>query len=306
MLETLDQIKLNFNQDSLLVLNICIGFIMFGVALELKIGDFKRIATHPKPVIIGILSQFVLLPALTFLYIWTINPVTSVALGLILVAACPGGNISNFISLMSKGNAALSVTLTAFSTVLSMFMTPINFSFWGNLYTSSAQLDNVSVDFFSMLKTIMLLLGIPLLLGMWVAYQYPDFTQKIKKGVRIISLLMFAGFVVGALSANFNYFLQYIHLIIFLVFGHNALAFLGGYVVSKVANLSLPDTKSITIETGIQNSGLALVIVFDFFDGQGGMAYIAAWWGVWHILSGLALAWFLAKVSDTKGTVVNG
>ena len=201
---------------------------------------------------------------------------------------------------MAKGNAALSVTLTAFSTVLAIFMTPFNFSFWGSLYAANAQLDNVSVDFISMLQTIMLLLGIPLVLGMWVSHKYPAFIQKVKKGVRIISLLMFAGFVIAALAANFNYFIQYIHLIILLVFGHNAVAFMGGYLVSKFSGLSLPDTKSITIETGIQNSGLALVIIFQFFDGQGGMAYIAAWWGIWHILSGLALAWFLARVHDTK------
>ena len=93
MLETLDQIKLNFDQDSLLILNLCIGFIMFGVALELSIDDFKRIATQPKPVIAGVFSQFFILPALTFLYVWVVNPSVSVALGLILVAACPGGNI---------------------------------------------------------------------------------------------------------------------------------------------------------------------------------------------------------------------
>ena len=300
MLETLDQIKLNFNQDSLLVLNICIGFIMFGVAMELTIGDFKRIATHPRPVIVGLLSQFALLPALTYLYVWLINPSSSVALGMILVAACPGGNISNFITLVAKGSAALSVTLTAFGTVLAIFMTPLNFSFWGNLYASSTQVENVSVDFLSMLQTVMLLLGVPLVLGMWVAYRFPAFTQKVKKWVRIVSLLMFAGFIVAALAANFNYFMQYIHLIIFLVFGHNAIAYLGGYLMGKLSNLSLPDTKSVTIETGIQNSGLGLAIVFEFFEGLGGMAYIAAWWGIWHILSGLALAWFLARISDTK------
>lgn len=300
MLETLDQIKLNFNQDSLLILNICIGFIMFGVAIELRIDDFRRILTDPKPVIIGLLSQFLVLPAITFLYVWLVKPSTSVALGLILVAACPGGNISNFITLVAKGNAALSVTLTAIGTALAIFMTPLNFSLWGTLYASSAQVENVSVDFFSMLQTIMLLLGIPLVLGMWMAHRLPTFTKKIKKGIRVASLLMFAGFVIGALSANFSYFIQYIHLIIFLVFGHNALAYLGGYLTGKFSGLSLPDTKSVSIETGIQNSGLALAIAFDFFDGLGGMAYIAAWWGIWHILSGLVLAWFMARIYDTK------
>ncbi len=300
MLEALDTVKLNFNQESLFLLNICIGFIMFGVALELRISDFKRIATHPKPIVAGLFSQFFVLPFFTYLLVIAIKPTTSVGLGLILVAACPGGNISNFISLLAKANIALSVTLTGFSTLVSIILTPLNFTLWGTLYLhSNTNLQGITIDILAMFQTVMLLLGIPLIMGMWIAHKYPDFTKKITRPVRVISLLMFAGFVVAALSANYSHFLNYIHLVIVIVFFHNIIAYLGGFLTGKLFKLHFDDVKSITIETGIQNSGIALIIVFDFFKGQGGMAYIAAWWGIWHILSGLGIAYLLSKTTST-------
>jgi len=304
-MEQLDHIRLHFNQDSLLLLNICVGFVMFGVALELTLDDFKKLGGHPKSLIVGLVSQFFLLPALTFLLILLIDPWPSVALGMLLVAACPGGNISNFMSLLAKGNAALSVSLTAFSTLAALVMTPFNFAFWGKLYASTNDhLSTISLDPLAMFQTIVLVVGIPLLLGMWFATQYPGFTQNIRKPIKILSLLIFAGFIIGAFSANFDIFLNYIHFIILIVLVHNAVAFAGGYYFGKAFSLPLADTKAIAIETGIQNSALALVLIFDFFDGLGGMAITAGWWGIWDILSGLALASLLARM-EVKEKVVS-
>ncbi|RMG26518.1 MAG: bile acid:sodium symporter family protein [Bacteroidetes bacterium] len=291
MNESVDHIQLSFTPESLLLLNIILGFIMYGVALELRVEDFKRILFEPKAPLVGVISQFVLLPALTFCLIYLIRPQPSIALGMILVAACPGGNISNFISLLAKGNAALSVTLTAVATLLAIVMTPFNFAFWGGLYPpTAALLTRISLDPVEMLTTILLLLGLPLVLGMATAYRFPVLTRRILKPIKVLSLLFFAGFVVVALSNNFDYFLKYIHYIIFIVLAHNAAAFLGGYGFARIMGLSGADVRSVTIETGIQNSGLALVLIFGFFGGLGGMAIIAAWWGIWHILAGLSLA----------------
>jgi BASS family bile acid:Na+ symporter len=234
-----------------------------------------------------------------------INPWPSVALGMLLVAACPGGNVSNFMSLLAKGNAALSVSLTAFSTLAALVMTPFNFAFWGKLYASTNDhVASISLDPFAMFQAIVLVVGIPLLLGMWFATQYPAFTTKIKKSIKILSLVIFAGFIIGAFSANFDIFLNYIHLIILIVLVHNAVAFAGGYYLGKFFSLPLADTKAIAIETGIQNSALALLLIFDFFDGLGGMAIIAGWWGIWDIFSGLALAWLLSRV-EIKAKVIS-
>ena len=272
---------------------------MFGVALELKVDDFRRIFKEPKAPIIGVISQFILLPFITFLLISALQINASMALGMILVAACPGGNISNFISLLAKGNAALSVTLTAIATLFAIVMTPFNFAFWGNLYPPSAQLlTEISLDPLEMFQTVLLLLGLPLILGMWTAHRFPGFTWKIRKPIKILSIIIFAGFVVVALYNNFNYFLEYIHLIIFIVLIHNAVAFFSGFGFAKLMKLNQADTRSITIETGIQNSGLALVLIFGFFNGLGGMALIAAWWGIWHIIAGLSLAFFWSKTKQ--------
>ncbi len=296
-MEPLDQVRLHFNQESLLWLNICVGFVMFGVALELTLDDFKKLGARPKSFIVGLAAQFLLLPALTFLLILVINPWPSVALGMLLVAACPGGSVSNFMSLLAKGNVALSVSLTAFSTLAALVMTPFNFAFWGKLYASTNDhLVSINLDPFAMFQTIVLVIGIPLLLGMWFATQYPAFTKKVKKPVKILSLVIFAGFIIGAFSANFDIFLNYIHLIILIVLLHNAIAFAGGFYLGKAFSLPLADNKAIAIETGIQNSALALLLIFNFFDGLGGMAIIAGWWGIWDIFSGLALAWILARV----------
>lgn len=126
----LDSIRLNFSPNDLLALNLALALIMYGVALDLRFDDFKYLAKNPKAFFLGVLSQFVLLPFLTWCMILLIQPPPSVALGMFLVAACPGGNVSNFLSNLAKGNTALSVSLTAFSSLLSIVATPLNFAFW--------------------------------------------------------------------------------------------------------------------------------------------------------------------------------
>jgi BASS family bile acid:Na+ symporter len=281
-------------------MNITIAFIMFGVALEIKIENFRRILSNPKSAIIGILSQFLLLPAVTFLLVWLIQPSSAVALGMILVAACPGGNISNFISSLAKGNIALSVSLTAFATTFSGFLTPFNFVFWGGLYMKFLPLEKpMEIPIFQVFQTVFILLGLPLIGGIWFANRYPKITKRITKTVKIASIIIFIGFIVGALAANFDNFIKYVYLIIPIVLIHNLLALFTGFSVSKLFRLPNIDTKSVTIETGIQNSGLALVLIFNnkiFPAGMGGIAFIAAWWGIWHIISGLLISFFWSKM----------
>jgi BASS family bile acid:Na+ symporter len=294
-LKVLDEIRLNFSPAGLQVLNVTIAFIMFGVALGLKVENFVRIIVNPKPVIVGVLSQFFLMPAMTFLLVLLIEPGPSVALGMILVAACPGGNISNFFSAMAKGNAELSVSLTGISDLSAIIMTPFNFAFWATLYSSTSDLFiPITIDPFEMLKIIIILLGIPTVVGMFVAAKFPKLTGKIIKPIKIFSLVFFFLYIIIALSQNFSYFLKYIHLIAFIVFIHNALALLTGFSAAKLFRVSPRDVRTLTIEVGIQNSGLGLVLIFNpnLFNGLGGMAFIAAWWGIWHILSGLALGFF--------------
>ena len=300
-LEALDHVRLNFSQGSLLVLNIAIAFIMFGVALGIRLDDFKDILKNPKPTIIGYISQFILLPALTLLLIIVIRPTPSVALGMILVASCPGGNISNFLSSLAKGNSALSVTLTALATVSAVFMTPFNFSFWGGLYVNFYNkqggdfLRPLVIDHTQIFTTVFLILGIPVILGILANKYLPRITAKIQKPIQKFSVVFFLAMVVIMLKNNFAQFIDSIHLIFIIVLLHNALGLGTGFSFARIFKLNVRDRRAISIETGIQNSGLALTLMFNpkIFPPDfelGGMAVIAAWWGVWHIISGLIIA----------------
>ncbi len=306
-LEVLDHVRLNFSPSGLLALNIVIAFVMFGVALDIKLQHFKDVIMKPKSAITGVISQFFLLPLITFAFILILNPTPTVALGMILIASCPGGNISNFMSALAKGNVALSVSLTAIATLAATFMTPLNFAIWGKLYLkyyNAAGAGNylvpIEIDFLQMVQTVVILLGIPVVLGLLFSNYFPRITEKVKKPIRQISIIVFIAYVIILLSANFTNFMQYVHVVFLIVLIHNALALGTGFTMGSVMRLPRVDRRTISIETGIQNSGLALVLMFNpkIFPPElelGGMTVIAAWWGVWHIISGLAIAGLWAK-----------
>lgn len=298
-METIDQVTLNFSEANLLYLNLSLGFIMFGVAINLRLEDFVRVIRNPRAAFAGMLSQFLILPILTFLLILIIQPRPSFALGMMLVAACPGGNISNFMVAMARGNTALSVSLTAVSSTLAIFLTPLNLTLWASLYPATATiLTDVSLSFLQLFKTITLLLLIPIILGMILRSWKPKVADKLHPVMHYSSIFIFAAIVCLAFSANFNLFLEYIHLVVLLVLAHNAIALTAGYQIAKIFRLEQSDRRSIAIETGIQNSGLGLILIFSFFEGLGGMAIVAAWWGIWHIISGLSIAYFWSRNSD--------
>ena len=295
MLE-LDDVQIHFNNDGLMVLNIALAVVMFGVALGITIEDFKRLLSNPKLILLGIISQFVLLPLITFVVILIINPQPSIALGMMMVAACPGGNISNFMTHLANGNTALSVSLTAFATFLAMFMTPFNFQLYGNLYEPTAViLKTVELNPFELVKLVVLILGIPLGLGMFVRSRNEVIAEKLSKILKPLSILVFIAIVIIAFSNNLDIFNDYIHHVLGLGILHNLVAILLGFGVATAFRLSLRDKKTLAIETGIQNSGLGLLIIFTFFNGLGGMAIMAAFWGIWHIVSGLMLAAYWSK-----------
>ncbi|MFT4970029.1 MAG: BASS family bile acid:Na+ symporter [Chitinophagales bacterium] len=292
----IDQVQLNFNSSTLFVLNIILGFILFGVSLDLKWQDFKLIYKMPKEVLVGLSGQLILLPLLTAVLIFLIKPQASLALGMILVASCPGGNLSNFMTHHAKGNTALSVTLTTLATSLAVLFTPINFYIWGNLLPeTSALMTEIDIPFAGMMLNVFLLIALPLSLGLWVSHKFPNFALKAKKPMKYFSLGFFLIFIVLAFAANFSYFLEYIHIVFFIVLVHNAVAFIGGYSLGSIFGISEYNKRAITLEVGLQNSGLGLILIFNFFNGLGGMAIITAFWGIWHIISAYALSQYWSK-----------
>lgn len=150
----------------------------------------------------------------------------------------------------------------------------------------------VHLDPLHLFGIIFLILGLPLMLGILTARRFPNLAARMRKPFRRGSIVFFGLFVAGALAANFRHFLNYIHLVLLLVTLHNAAALLGGYGLARLFRLDPASRRAVTLETGIQNSGLGLALIFTFFDGLGGMAILTAWWGIWHMLAGLGLAYF--------------
>ena len=292
-----------------MIVNIILAFVMFGVALGIKTSTFKEVFKKPKSVIVGVLMQWVGLPLVTFLVALALNQwiTPMIALGMILVACCPGGNISNFISSLSKGNVELSVSMTAITTALAPIVTPFNFWMWGNLYTYivsvKQDIPELSIPFLPMLYQILLLLGVPIVLGLLFSRRHPNATKKITKPAQVFSILLFVGMVVVSFSQNWQIFINNIIYVFFIVLVHNACALATGYFGGKVAKLPIKDCRSLTVEIGIQNSGLGLVLLFNpvifppevWHQHYGGMLLVTAWWGIWHIVSGLTVAYLFRR-----------
>lgn len=289
----IDAVRLHFDPASLQLLNWCLGLIMFGIALALRPSDFTVVVRQPKAVLVGMASQWLLLPVLTLGFILLTAPHPSLAMGMMLVAACPGGNISNYISQLAGANTALSISLSGISTVLCSLITPLVFAFGIGFYSPAAPLVEVfSLRFIDMLTTTATLILIPVVLGLTVRRAIPALAERLHRIMKVASLLFFAAFVVVAFWKNFDFFLEWIDDIFELVVGMNALALIGGWLLAHLSELDRTDRRTVTIETGIQNSGLGMILIVNFFDGLGGMMLVAAFWGVWHMVSGFALAFF--------------
>ncbi|MGE7982034.1 bile acid:sodium symporter family protein [Solibacillus sp. NPDC093137] len=292
----IDSIQINFNETALLIMNIVIGFIMFGVALDLQVSDFKRSLKTPKPALIGLACQFFLLPAITFVLVSIIQPIPSIALGLFLVAACPGGNLSNFLTHYAKGNTPLSISMSAISTVLAIVMTPLNTMFWASLYGPTKEMmTSFSISVVDMFTTIFFMLGLPLIIGMYIRKKFPKFAARFNQIMMKLSIVIFVMFVVIMVANNFDAFINNVGAVVWVVILQNLLAICIGYFSSRALKVNERDRRAIAIEVGIQNSGLGLVLIFTFFGGLGGMALVAAMWGIWHIISGLAIATFWSR-----------
>lgn len=292
----IDDIRINFSNGQMTLLNFCLAFIMFGVALSMTWEDFKRLVIFPKAFFVGLFSQTILLPLFTILLIMLWRPHPSISLGLILISSCPGGNISNFATALAKGHVALSITLTSVVTLLAIVTTPLGFALWPK-FVPDLQLyvQQIEVEHWPMFKAIIQLILLPLIAGMWFRQWQPNLTQRLLKPVKTLSLVIFIGFIVAALAGNLNNIKDHLHHVLALVFIHNGVAYAIGYYLSKASRLSEQDARAIALETGIQNSGLGLVLIFNFFPHLGGMILVAAWWGVYDLISSLLLALYWSR-----------
>ena len=307
----IDSINVTLNAGGMNTINIVLAFVMYGVALGIKPKMFVEVFRQPKSLILGMVCQLLLLPLLTFgLALALGTSITwTMALGMILVASCPGGNISNFMSSLSKANVELSVSLTAISTALAVLMTPFNFWLYGNLYLDmvsiKGEVPQLVIPLWDVFKTIFILLGIPLTLGILTAQFLPKVAEKLKKPLQWFSIIFFIAMVVLSFSSNIDAFLQSVKYIFVVVLIHNLLALGIGFSTASAFRLPFRDRRTLTIETGIQNSGLGLALLlgtslFAGFPAHGGTLVITAWWGIWHIISGLTVSTVFNRIDARK------
>ena len=309
LLLTLDPLNPNLGAGEMTLVNIILALVMFGVALGIKVETFKDVFRQPKSVIVGIMLQWVALPAVTCAVALALNSIITpmVAIGMLLVASCPGGNISNFMSSLAKGNIELSVSMTAVTTAAAPIVTPINFWAWGTLYCKLTSLNNeiptLVIPFGDMFEQIMLLLGLPIVLGIAFAHYFPNATKRLMKPSQVLSVILFFGMVIvslskviSALEGTYQVVASILCALLAVIF-HNGCALSTGYGGATLFHLPKADRRSMTIEVGIQNSGLGLILLFNpaifdpaIWDNNGGMLFITALWGVWHIVSGLSVA----------------
>lgn len=299
------QTELAFAPETLQTLNIALALVMFGVSMSLKVRDFKTILSSPRAISAGLVSQWLLLPALTVLLIWIIRPQPSIALGMVLVASCPGGSVSNFLTFLARGNTALSISLTAISSAGAILITPLCFSFWGGLSPGTEELlTRIAVNPWNIAKTILIVLLIPLVLGILISEKLPWLASRLDKPARIFSFLFLLAFIVFTSVRYWPAFEDYLFQAGWMVILHNLLALGVGWGLGAALGLELPERRTLSVETGIQNTGLGLLLIFSYFNGMGGMALVAAWYGVWHIASGLIFASLAGTVRGETENVV--
>ena len=288
--ELLDSITLDLGGGSELALALILSLMMFAVALGLRTEHFKFFKDNPKVYVAGVLAQIIGLPALTVLICYIVNPPASVALGMILIACCPGGNVSNLLALFGRANTALSVSLTATSSLAAAFVTPISIILWSKLYAPTRELlTEIELDTVTFLTNTLLILALPLLLGMLIAHFAPKLSLKLQKPLSAIAGLGLLAIIIGACLQYLPVFGKLGLGIFALVIAHNGLAFLMGYGAGLLSGADKASRRALTFEVGIQNSGLGIVILLTQLGGLGGAGVVAGLWGTWHVIAGLLL-----------------
>ncbi|MBE7410859.1 MAG: bile acid:sodium symporter family protein [Leptospiraceae bacterium] len=282
---------MNYNTDYQMVLGLVLACMIFGVALELRVIAFKSVLQRPISVLSGMVGQVLLLPWITLAATLVLDLPAGVELGMLLVAASPGGNLSNIVTHLAKGNTALSVSMTAVSSVMSVFTLPLNFALTANLnpVTKALISTELQVNGLDIIKSLIVLLVVPLTLGMLIGNLAVGFSHKITPLFKKFSSLAFLGFLIVAVWSNWKMFSDNLGFILIVVIFHNFIALAIGNVIARVFRQNESNRRAITIEVGMQNSGLALGLILTQFKAEPNMALVAAFWGIWHIVSGLIL-----------------
>lgn len=272
------------------ILGISLAFTMLSVALGLKPADFAFVRSHPRTVLIGSIIQLIALPLMTLGIVWVFEPSPGIALGMLIVASCPGGNVSNLLTRIAKGDTAYSVSLTLVSSIFSGIALPFAILFWTGLYTPTADLlDSIELDRVAFVLTTTATLVLPLAIGLVTAHVKPELADKLHKRFLPVAVAILVALIITGLASNINLIKGYGLTILPIVILHNAAAFLLGNFSGRLL-LEANKARALTFEVGIQNTGLGLLIVLAQFGGVGSAAVIVGTWSIWHIFAGFVLA----------------
>lgn len=290
-MDRLDSLRIVLDPVGQVGVVIALMLVMFGVALGLRVRDFRNLLSMPVVFFGGVAAQVIALPLATFLLIQLISPPPSIALGMIVVACCPGGAMSNLLTYLSRGDVAVSVALTATSSMLAAVLTPASTLFWSQAYApTAALLKSLDVDPLLFVGQTTLLLAIPLVAGMTVAARAPDWAENIRRKTTLAGSAVLGGTIIYGIVYFFPILWPTVGLLGSVTVMHNTAAFVTGASLAWLLTRQASVRRALTFEIGIQNSGLALIILLAQLKGVGGAAAIAAVWGVWHLIAGGLLA----------------
>lgn len=275
--------------------SILLGIIMFGMGMTLTLKDFKLVLSHPKSILVGVFAQYLIMPGLAFLLAKGMNLPPEIAVGVILIGACPGGTASNVMTFLAKGNTALSVTITSITTLLAPILTP------AIVYLMASQWITVSAS--SMFISVFKIVLIPIILG--VIFK-SILKERSAAAIDIMPTVSIVGIVIIVASVVSNSRDQIISngvLIFIVVILHNGLGLLLGFITAKLFKLSYRDQKAISIEVGMQNSALGATLAMLHFSPM--VAVPSAISSVWHNISGPIVAAYWSKRAEKKNTENN-
>jgi BASS family bile acid:Na+ symporter len=287
----IDQLDLQLADGFQLAVKAIVALFLFGIALDTKIGDFRDVARRPWVIVAGLVAQYVVMPGLTVLLTLALDVRGSVAIGMILIVCCPAGNLSNLLTHRARGDVALSVSMTAVSTMVAIVVTPIALAFWCGLNPAADDLlRDVHIDPWDMVGEAIFLIGLPFALGILIAWRRPSVSAKARKIVEPAALTLLLLIVVGGLAGQFGTFIDYVGVVALAIVLQNALSLLVGYGTGRATRLPESGVRAMTLELGLRNTGLALVLALGFFGELGGVAFVAAMWGLWDVITGLTLS----------------
>ena len=263
-------------------INYMLGLIMFGMGMTINLSEFKIVFTRPKDIIIGALAQFTIMPLLAWGLTKVFNLPPELAIGVILVGACPGGTASNVMTYLAGGDVALSVGMTGVSTILAPIMTPV--------ITWLLAGKEVDVNVANMMLSIVQVVILPIVVGLLVKHYFPKFTEKISIGLPAFSSVIIMLIVGIVVSINSQKLLSVGLLIILVVALHNLFGFALGYALGKVLKLGHKKCTAVSIEVGMQNSGLAVTLAQQHFAALQAATVPGAVFSVWHNIAGAVVA----------------